>query len=443
MFSSALVTAGVAAIAAATTAVAASLPEISVVGNKFFDPTGKQFFIKGVAYQLIPHDPLMDTEQCTLDAKAMKSLGANTIRVYHVDPKADHDGCMAAFADNGIYILVDLDDFATDIDPLKPTWTDSQYKAYSAIFDVFAQYSNTLGVFIGNEVIARANQSEAAPYIKAATRDMKAYRDKKGFRKIPVGYSAADIAELRPMLQDYLTCGDKVEETVDFFGLNAYEWCAADNDFQTSGYKTLNDMTAGYPVPIFFSETGCNTARPRLFLDQNAILGPEMNDLWSGAIVYEWIEEANNYGLISYGPPQKEKTGANIEDGFLRKGTPTPVQPDFSNLQAVWKTNNPTGTAKANYKPKLTAPACPKSTAGGWLLDGDVALPTLNQVFTASATNKPTGGGKNQSPTPTGADSPTGTGSTDPTGTNAAAGREISGVTGALAAVMLGFAVLL
>jgi hypothetical protein len=60
----------------------------------------------------------MDTEQCTLDAKAMKTLGANTIRVYHVDPTADHDGCMAAFADNGIYILVDLDDFATDIDPV-------------------------------------------------------------------------------------------------------------------------------------------------------------------------------------------------------------------------------------------------------------------------------------------------------------------------------------
>ncbi|OBT80338.1 hypothetical protein VF21_00832 [Pseudogymnoascus sp. 05NY08] len=439
MFSSTLVKAGVAAIAAATTAVAASLPEISVVGNKFFDPSGKQFFIKGVAYQLIPHDPLMDTEQCTLDAKAMKTLGANTIRVYHVDPTADHDGCMSAFADNGIYILVDLDDFATGIDPLKPTWDDSQYKAYSAIFDVFAKYTNTLGVFIGNEVIARANQSESAPYIKAATRDMKAYRDKQGFRKIPVGYSAADIAELRPMLQNYLVCGDTAD-TADFFGLNAYEWCAASNDFQTSGYKTLNDMAAGYPVPIFFSETGCNTAGPRLFLDQNAILGQEMNDLWSGAIVYEWIEEKNNYGLISYGPPQGEKTGTNIVDGFLRKGTPTPVQPDFSNLQAVWKTNNPTGTAKSAYTPKLTAPACPKSTAGGWLLNGDVALPTLNQVFTASPTNKPTDAGKNQSPVPTAT-------STDaaPTGTNGAVavGRELSGVTGALAAVVVGFAALL
>lgn len=326
---------------------------------------------------------------------------------------------------------------------MAPAWTDTQYNAYAAIFDVFAQYTNTLGVFVGNEVIARANQSEAAPYIKAATRDMKAYRDKKGFRKIPVGYSAADIAELRPMLQNYLACGDNTDETVDFFGLNAYEWCVADNDYQTSGYKALNDMSEGYPVPIYFSETGCNTARPRLFLDQNAILGPDMNGLWSGAIVYEWIEEQNNYGLISYGPPQGEKTGENIEDGFLRKGTPTPVQPDFSNLQAVWKTNNPKGTAKAAYTPKLTAPACPKSTAGGWLLDGDVPLPTINQKFVPSATNKPTGGEKNQSPAPTatGADSPSGT--AEPTGAAVAAGRELSGVTGALVAVIVGFAVLL
>ena len=60
----------------------------------------------------------MDTAQCELDAKLMKELGANTIRVYHVRPDADHDGCMKAFADNGIYLLVDLDDFPTDIDPV-------------------------------------------------------------------------------------------------------------------------------------------------------------------------------------------------------------------------------------------------------------------------------------------------------------------------------------
>jgi len=34
------------------------------------------------------------------------------------------------------------------------------------------------------------NNSIAAPYVKAAARDMKAYRNSKGYRNIPVGYSA-------------------------------------------------------------------------------------------------------------------------------------------------------------------------------------------------------------------------------------------------------------
>ena len=67
----------------------------------------------GVAYQLTDQDPLTDTKQCTLDASLMADLGANTIRVYHVDPTADHDGCMSAFANAGIYLFVDLDTFDT------------------------------------------------------------------------------------------------------------------------------------------------------------------------------------------------------------------------------------------------------------------------------------------------------------------------------------------
>jgi hypothetical protein len=45
----------------------------------------------------------------------------------------------------------------------------------------------------------------------------------KGGRYIPMGYSAADIASIRPMFQDYLVCGP-VNETVDFFAVNIYEW---------------------------------------------------------------------------------------------------------------------------------------------------------------------------------------------------------------------------
>lgn len=73
----------------------------------------------GVAYQLRPDDPLIDADQCKRDATLMKELGANTIRVYHVDPSANHDGCMQAFADAGIYVLVDLDTYSTYILPVR------------------------------------------------------------------------------------------------------------------------------------------------------------------------------------------------------------------------------------------------------------------------------------------------------------------------------------
>lgn len=49
----------------------------------------------------------------------MKTLGANAIRVYHVDPTADHTSCMSTFADDGIYLFVDLDTFTSQIDPVR------------------------------------------------------------------------------------------------------------------------------------------------------------------------------------------------------------------------------------------------------------------------------------------------------------------------------------
>lgn len=118
----------------------------------------------------------------------MQHLGANAIRVYHVDD-GDHSGCMSAFSDAGIYIFLDLDTFTTDIDADNPTWNETQYDAYKAVMDDFQQYDNVAGFFIGNEVLTIGNNSEAAVYVKAATRDMKAYRDSKNYRTIPIGYS--------------------------------------------------------------------------------------------------------------------------------------------------------------------------------------------------------------------------------------------------------------
>lgn len=71
----------VAALSLVAASANAALPTITSDGNKFFDSNGNQFFIKGVAYQLLPTDPLVDTTQCQTDAALMQSLGANSIRV--------------------------------------------------------------------------------------------------------------------------------------------------------------------------------------------------------------------------------------------------------------------------------------------------------------------------------------------------------------------------
>lgn len=277
---------------------------------------------------------------------------------------------MAAFDNAGIYVWLDLDTFNTTIVQTAPEWSATQFLAFAQVMDEFQQYDNLGGFWIGNEVINMPDGAPSAPYVKAATTDMKSYMAAKNYRQIPIGYSAADIAELRPMLQNYLACGE-VAQSIDFFGLNSYEWCG-DATYQTSGYSNLQAMSQGYSIPIFFSETGCNVGGPRTFADQDAIFGPDMIDTWSGSIIYEWVQETNNYGLVNY------------PNGQIYSGAPIPISPDFPNLQSMWASINPSGIAEAVYTPSFSAPPCPAATAG-WSVNGAVALPLLGDAVIQSA----------------------------------------------------------
>lgn len=64
----------------------------------------------------------------------MQDLGANTIRVYHVDPNGDHSGCMKAFEDVGIYLFVDLDDFDTQIEQVRLLLQRNLYPAAYGLY---------------------------------------------------------------------------------------------------------------------------------------------------------------------------------------------------------------------------------------------------------------------------------------------------------------------
>lgn len=243
----------------------------------------------------------------------------------------------------------------------------------------------------------------------------------------------ADIPSLRPMLQNYLACGSNTSEAADFFSLNVYEWCGG-SSFGGSGYNELVQNATGLQIPIFISETGCRIPKPRTFDDMDSILGKDMEDVFSGAIVYEWIEETNDYGLISYGPKVNDMTDTDALDGYIRTGTPTPVSPDYSNLKKHWATLHPTGVALSAYSASassLTPIACPSSTVDGWIVDPTQPLPSIGQTLDLAATS--TGGlGGSATAKPS---------STAKKGDAAAmhTGNEVAGMGAGLIGVMLGF----
>lgn len=320
----------------------------------------------------------------------MKKIGTNALRIYQVEADLDHDECMQVFADAGIYTFIDLDTLDTYLysDSGGGRWTEEQFDKFTAVMDTFHDYDNVAGFFVANELLNFGAASVGAPYIKAAAVDMKNYRDKQGYRNITIGYSAADITDLRPNLQNYMACGNP-SEALDFYSLNAYEWYG-ETTYVVSGYSALQANTSDYNIPIWFSEVGCNAVRPRTFGDQEAIFSEPMVDTWSGSMVYEWIQEQNDYGLILYGPPAGTATGENVIAGFTRAGTPAPVTPDFENLSSQWATLSPTGVNMNEYKPSLSPVACPYYTEGFWEVTG-TGLPTIGTAYTSGPNTQSTG----------------------------------------------------
>jgi hypothetical protein len=262
--------------------------------------------MKGVAYQqevstnssqaeiLDYTDPLADKSGCDRDIPYLVKLLTNTIRVYAIDPTADHDYCMGKLADAGIYVIADLSQPGESINRDNGEWTTNLFQRYTDVVDEMQKYDNVLGFFAGNEVSNAPNNTDASAFVKAAVRDTKAYIKQKGYRTIGVGYATNDDADIRADLASYFNCGDPAD-AIDFWGYNIYSWCGA-SSFSKSGFDVRTTEFEKYSVPVFFAEYGCNTPSPRGFTEVGALYGPQMNDVWSGGIVYMYFQEANNYG---------------------------------------------------------------------------------------------------------------------------------------------------
>jgi hypothetical protein len=103
----------------------------------------------------------------------MQRLGVNTIRVYNVNPSANHDLCASIFNAVGIYLIVDVNspldgESLSRVDP-GSTYTAAYLTRIFSVVEAFKGYPNTLGFFGGNEVINdESNIKNIPPYLRVS-----------------------------------------------------------------------------------------------------------------------------------------------------------------------------------------------------------------------------------------------------------------------------------
>jgi hypothetical protein len=339
----------------------ASLPTVTVSGNAFWQDKTR-FYIRGIDYQpggsSNMADPLADTTVCKRDIAEFKKLGINTVRVYITDNSANHDECMSALADAGIYAIIDANNPLYSInraDP-GPSYNTKYLQSVFATIDAFIKYDNTLAFFSGNEVVNdNVTSTLAAKYVKAVTRDMRQYIKSRGYRSVPVGYSAADVAQNRMQLAQYMNCGSD-DERSDFFAFNDYSWC--NTNFQESGWDQKVKNFTGYGIAIFLSEYGCTT-NGRDFGEVKALMSDDMTSVYSGGLMYEYAMEDNGFGIVSI--PSPKATSVKELDGFSK----------FAKAMS----ENPAPTGDGGFASTTKAAACPTKDAN-WLVDTSL-LPAI------------------------------------------------------------------
>ncbi|OXG33135.1 1,3-beta-glucanosyltransferase [Cryptococcus neoformans] len=315
----------------------AALPNITRTGKYLYDESGNRFYIKGVAYQPegelaassdsnsanggFPepssfHDPLSSPQNCTRDLPYLQQLGVNAVRVYSVNSSLNHDDCMKMLNDAGIYVLLDLSlPLNGSIDRSSPSWSTNLLNEYIETIDAFKNYENVLGYNVGNEVINLASNTNAAPFVKAAARDIKAYLKSVGSSAL-VGYAAVDgEPDFRNSLAEYLTCGgDSI--AVDLYGLNNYEWCGNQN-INSSNWNTITEGFSDLPVATYMSEFGCITSPPRLWTEVAALFASPVSDVFSGGVAFSYFPTSDNYGMVTI----SGNDTVTVSDDFTRLAT--------------------------------------------------------------------------------------------------------------------------
>ncbi|KAL5445095.1 hypothetical protein PMIN07_003646 [Paraphaeosphaeria minitans] len=341
------------------------LTPVTVEGNAFY-AGDERFYMRGVAYQpggaSDAKDPLLDLENLRRDVKNFKDLGINTVRIYTIDNSENHDEGMAILDEAGIYLALDANTPQYSLNresnaTLHRSYNDVYLQSVFSTIDQFADYNNLLVFFSGNEVINAVNNTNAAPYIKAVTRDMKQYISNRHSRQIPVGYSAADVTEVIEQQALYFDCGTD-DSRADFFAFNDYSWCDKENGLQTftgAGWDKKVETYKNFPRPIFLSEHGCIKPN-RQWGEIAALFSTKMTGVYSGGLAYEYTVEPNGYGIVDIN-----------DDGDIEPND------DFKSLKAAYaNVTNPSGNGGAKTTDGK-ASECP-SESDDWSVSSEALL---------------------------------------------------------------------
>lgn len=362
-----------------------AINQITRTGKYLYEPDGSRFYIRGVAYQPqgevsaqteandanggFPEpssyiDPLSSPANCTRDLPYLQQLNANAIRVYSVNPENNHDECMKTFSDAGIYVLLDISlPLNGSINRASPAWTTSLLDEYIRTMEAFEKYDNVLAFNVGNEVVTLPVNTDAAPYVKAAARDVKAYLASKG-SNVLVGYSSVDGSpDFRDPLANYLTCGND-SVALDIYGLNNYEWCGS-RTFASSGWEAIVNDLSDLPVAAYMSEYGCITSPPRLWQEVGSLYSEPTTDVFSGGIAFSYFPTSDGYGMVTFSG--NDGNTVDVSDDFTRlanqlsnvTSTPnTPAQSSVTVTEGACPAENSTFLASTDLPPTPNEAIC-------------------------------------------------------------------------------------
>lgn len=357
------------------TAAAAVDGVIVVRGNKLYNAnSGERFFIKGMTYEYAVSDDYYDKYSKAVIEENLAGLEYNTLRLYNINPESSYKKFMADMAALGVYIMVsaspDNDAYygkyrystitkklscagkvstsggAKTVDQTETCYPALLLEYGKKIIQNFAQYDNTLGIVVANEIMQE--DLTAASCVKAYVADLKNWMTVNGkkLRILPLAYAAADSSNDKVSnADDYhvikvqgLLCGDRMvdglmAESIDIYMINEYRWCP-DSTF-AEAYQRYIDMAQGIPIVVAFGEYGCklSAGTPRdwgmiPYLYEEPSKTKEFTAVWSGGLAYSYGE-----AKLSTDSLFPMFTGGSTD--FLSTPSSKPTK-DYTNLKSMF-----------------------------------------------------------------------------------------------------------